>query len=582
MRKITLLKLFLLFPFLTCHAQKELWGVNTGEEYGQGYFGNITKYDINGENAVIIHEFDSIQGYRPKGKLFLASNGKLYGTTLSGGNSVVEGSAATAGVLFEYDPVLDKYRVVHDFQIGDVNYNPATPYIGVIEPIQGKLYGATQNIMYQYDIATETTTFYNRLPLNLLTITSEFIKANDGNLYSTAGYGFCINGTTPLWNGCIIKFDMTTNTLSVVHEQDCNASLEGNYPSGLVESSPGILNGLTLYGGIHTYQFGEPYNAAGVLFEYNISTNTYTKKVDFDGLTIGGTPTSLINGGNGMLYGVCQEGGRAPGNPNTNPTYFRGTLYEYATTTGTIQVKQYFSAGSGNIVRYPSSLLKTSNGQFMGTMPNAALFRWNDDTNSISIPILTGDLTNAINNSNLIEICRKPSYQEISVNTFDACAGENFTYNIQNTNATSYQWMKDGAAVAGQNSGILSLNNVTVGDAGNYTCFMSNECGATLTMPIALSVNCLGVNQQTTLKHNITMYPNPAESDLMIGLPKNIDVTINKMKIINLLGQTVLMDNQKKISSSNLSIDVSSLIKGTYIIMIQSNFGDWNGRFVKD
>ena len=98
--KKQIILLFALFPLWGLggiYAQKELWGVNTGNDNGPGYYGNITKYDIYGENPVIMHEFDSIHGYNPKGRLFLASNGKLYGTTQKGGNIGLLGSNTTGG-----------------------------------------------------------------------------------------------------------------------------------------------------------------------------------------------------------------------------------------------------------------------------------------------------------------------------------------------------------------------------------------------------------------------------------------------------------------------------------------------------
>ena len=585
MNKLHLILLCFLFTFHVSNAQKELWGVNSGPESSIGYFGNITKYDINGENPAIIHEFDSIHGYRPKGKLFLASNGKLYGTTIYGGNLGAEGSNTTAGVLFEYDLVLNKYRIVKYFQTNTTAYNPVNPSIGVIEPVTGQLYGAVQNIMFKYDIATETTTFYNGLPLNLLIITTEFIKAADGNLYSTAGYGFCVNGTTPLWNGCIIKFNMATNVLSVVHPHNCSAMLEGNYPLGLIESSPNILHGITMNGGIYMQQVGGAYNAAGVLFEYNISTDQFTKKIDFNGLTIGGNPSAIIKTNDGKIYGLCQEGGVPPNNTNPNPSNFRGSLYEYTPSTNLLVVKRYFDAGSGNLVRNPTSLIKTSLGHFVGTIPNSALFRWNAGTNTITMPDysnVTIDITNAINNSNLIEICRKPSYQEITVNSFDACAGSTFTYNIQNSNATTYQWMKNGGEVAGQNSGILSLVNVGAADAGTYTLVMTNECGTTTTMPLSLTVNCLGVNQVATLQGAIKVYPNPAKHNLTIELPSNIDVEVTSITIFNLLGQTVLKDKGQNNQTLTIPLDISRLENGIYIISLQTNVGDWNGKFIKE
>ena len=570
-------KLFYLIGIfsMTCFAQKELWGVNSGDEYiseqPNVYFGNITKYDINGENPVIMHEFNGVQGKIPKGKLFLASNGKLYGTTLFGGN------ISNAGVLFEYDLILNKYRVVKYFE-----NNPNTginPKIGVLEPITGQLYGATSDRIYKYNIAAETITFYNNIGF-FNNITSELMKASDGNLYGVSIYSTCptFNFNQP-WNGCVIKFNMTTNTLSIIHPLDCNFYNEGTIPSSqLIEVSPGKLLGLNKDGGLNLSI--NPFVPAGTLFEFNINTNTFTKKIDFSRTLTGNYPNTIIDGGNGKIYGLCEEGGVPPGNTSTDLSDFRGTLFEYTPATNVLEVKQYFGTTVGNYVRYPTSLIKTSLGHYVGTIPNASLFKWNETTNVISHPDYSNidpNLINAFNNSNLIEICRKPSYQEFTPNTFNPCVNTPFTYDIQNTNATSYVWKKDGVIVPLQTTGILTINNLIASDTGVYTCTMTNECGTTTTMNLNVNVNCLDNETFVKDKNEIVLYPNPTKNTISIHLPENKNYQIENITITNLLGQNVI-ENSKNIKN----IDVSSLQKGIYIVELKTDKVSWNGKFVKD
>ena len=158
---LTLISLFPLWGLGGLYAQKELWGVSSG--FGESnlspneayYFGNIIKHDINGENETIVHEFDQVNGKTPIGRLFLASNGKLYGTTKNGGvtsftnNGTVYSVPDGFGIIYEYDLILNKFRVVKVFDGTDASFSQ----IGFIEPTPGILIGAGgfQIIKYNFN-----------------------------------------------------------------------------------------------------------------------------------------------------------------------------------------------------------------------------------------------------------------------------------------------------------------------------------------------------------------------------------------------------------------------------------------------
>ncbi len=581
--KLSLNILFLLL-FITSNAQKELWGVNTGSEYSvndpAAYFGNITKYDINGENPVIMHEFNLIHGAIPKGRLFLASNGKLYGTTLYGGNFLFNGAQNVySGVLFEYDLILNKYTVLHYFDLNnlDEGYNP---YVGVIEPTPGVLVGATLNRILKYDIASQQITFSNIIPVN--NIYNELMMASNGSIYGTSSIGNCSSTIANEPNqGTIFRYNLGTNTVTTLFTYSCSGN-NGTAPTRLVEISPGILLGTNLVGGIHTMT--NPGLTGGTIFQFNLNTNVFTTKKDFDYSLHGVMPINLVPGDNGKIYGLCQEGGIPPGNTSTNLSDFRGTLYEYTPATNAIVVKQYFGLNSfntptnlNNFVLYPTSLIKTSLGTFIGTIPNGGLFRWDAGTNTITLPNSLGAPNNSFNNANLIEICRKPSYHEFTPDTFAPATGSTFTYDIQNTNATTYVWKKDNVVLPAQTTAVLNLPNISQVDSGVYTCTMTNECGTTVTMNLFINVDNLSISFDDYFKNKIKLYPNPTQNNLNIELPKNIDVTIKTIKIANSLGQLVSEQN-----ITNTTIDVSQLQTGMYFITLETNYGNWNGKFVKE
>ncbi|MBC7748982.1 MAG: T9SS type A sorting domain-containing protein, partial [Methylotenera sp.] len=83
---------------------------------------------------------------------------------------------------------------------------------------------------------------------------------------------------------------------------------------------------------------------------------------------------------------------------------------------------------------------------------------------------------------------------------------------------------------------------------------------------------------------NCILFPNPTQNTLNIKFPENAAVNVNKIAIINSLGQIVTEQNDKSNSNYNgiKSIDVTYLQKGIYIVSLQTNYGKWNGKFVKE
>ena len=67
-------------------------------------------------------------------------------------------------------------------------------------------------------------------------------------------------------------------------------------------------------------------------------------------------------------------------------------------------------------------------------------------------------------------------------------AGTNVTYSVTASDATSFQWQKDGAAISGANTAVLALANVQNAGSGTYRVSVSNANGATLSNSVSLNV----------------------------------------------------------------------------------------------
>jgi hypothetical protein len=574
---ITFLFIFPLWGLGGLYAQKELWGTTRQPSLAQVQ-GNIVKFDINGDNAVTIHQFNFPTGKLPNGKLFLASNGKLYGTTPFGG---IASNSPTGedgnGVLYEYDLIFDTYRVVHFFD--GTFLSQACPTSGLIEPIPGKLYGGNLGGgFFVYDLATETVTTlthtYSFVAMG--GIYSDLIKASNGFVYAISDNSFPCTG--PGANqpnlGSVIRINTTTNTAQRVATFNCNGDPGVGSEGILIEALPNKIFFTTMADQIIP---PDTSYVVGALVEFNIQTNTLTNKYLFDATNgLGFLPKSFVLGDNGNLIGVCENGGDNYRSPFTSGILNKaGTIFEYNPTTNSMAKLADFLT----FRNLPNNIIKLSTGEFAGNLANTGLFKFNINTNSLQFPdaLTYSDFGNQASTQNLIEICRKPSYHFFDVTTFDACVGGNFTYDIQNTNATSYQWQKNNVAVSGQTTGVLNLTNLTTNDAGAYTCIMTNECGTTTTMVLNLTINCLGTNTVAALEKAIKLYPNPTKNILKIKLPENIEVKVTSIKIANSLGQLVCEQN-----NTNTTIDVSQLQSGIYFINLTTNYGDWKGKFIKE
>ncbi len=308
---------------------------------GANNVGVLFEYDPSTNIYTKKIDFDGTNyGSNPYGTLLLADNGKLYGMTNAGGTN-------GDGVLFEYDPVTDTYTKKIDF---DATSTGSGPYASLVQLSDGKLYGMTPNggtngygVIFEYDISSNT-----------LTKKFDFDNSNsgaspygdlqptpDGKLYGMTSSGGA-NGS-----GVLFEYDPSTDTYTKKLDFDNSVAL-GGFPYGSpILASNGKLYGLTTMGGKTQY---------GVLFEYDMETDTYTKKLDFNYSENGYLPSSSVAlADNNKLYGTTEKGGE----------YGYGVLFEYDPASGTYTKKMDFDGT--NTGAFPrSTLIKASNGKLYG------------------------------------------------------------------------------------------------------------------------------------------------------------------------------------------------------------------------
>jgi len=271
---------------------------SNGKLYGMTNLGGtsskgvIFSYDPVTSFYTVLHNFQLASGASPNGNLYQHSNGKLYGTTVYGGSGNV-------GVVFCYDPVLNTYSKLADFNSGLTGSNPTA---SLTLASNGLLYGMTSSggnnnnagVIFSFNITGNVLTkvFDFNSSVTGGSPRGKLLLANDGNMYGLATTGGSAN------NGTLFKFAASTNTFTKLYDF---STLDGRNPYGsLVQTSNGLLYGLTSAGGSQVM---------GVIFSYNYSTATYTKHYDFMGINGQNPYGSLMIANNGSLYGMTIYGG---------------------------------------------------------------------------------------------------------------------------------------------------------------------------------------------------------------------------------------------------------------------------------
>jgi uncharacterized repeat protein (TIGR03803 family) len=301
--------------------------------------GVIYRVNLAGGGYQVLHPFRGapMDGEAPSGVLLLASDGWLYGTTLTGGIS-------NQGTVFRLRTDGTDFSVLRSFNAADTG---GVAPSSLVEGTNGLLYGTSgegqflQGVIWSMqrdgagftvlrDAAIEAHG-YN--PLSL-------VAGRDGVLYGAmrdAGPGFA--GTF---------FRMNTDGSGFAVLQALNFSSTGADPTGLIEGSDGFLYATLFFSGP---------NFQGVLARLAKDGSSYTLLHSFnDSPTDGQFPIGLAEGTNGVLYGTTRGGG----------TGFNGTVYQVNRDGTGYQVLWRFTPATNNVAEPAGGLLAASDGRLYG------------------------------------------------------------------------------------------------------------------------------------------------------------------------------------------------------------------------
>jgi uncharacterized repeat protein (TIGR03803 family) len=309
-----------------------------------------------------IHSFNPVPvGGNPQASLIQASDGNLYGTTSSGGSN-------GAGTVFTIsNPTTSPAEsVIYNFTGAS---DGGTPYASLIQASDGSLYGTTLSggsagygtvfkISNPMTSPTESVIYSFTGGSDGASPTASLIQGSDGNLYGTTLYG------GPGGNGTVFKISNPTAspTESVIYT--FTGGVDGASPSAsVILASDGNFYGTTFFGG--SSGWGTVFKISNPMISPTESV-IYT----FTGGSDGGAPSaSVIEASDGNLYGTTSAGGGLGGwgtvfeisNPMTSPT--ESVIYSF--TGGSDGGTPYASvilASDGNLYGTTASCGSGANG----------------------------------------------------------------------------------------------------------------------------------------------------------------------------------------------------------------------------
>jgi uncharacterized repeat protein (TIGR03803 family) len=316
-------------------------------------------------NTVFTYDYASM-GIDAQGGFTLGSNGKMYGLTWLGG-------LAMAGTILKYDPS----QAVNN----GVNPIPVVPFdtsSGSFSPQElvsynGKLYGHTykgdknRGTIFEYDPSNGALVDTGFGSLTQSYVSSAPTLAN-GKFYGAIG-------------NRVYEYDPAAHTIT--DKQVSN----GLYLQGFTLANNGLLYGLTMYGGA---------NNSGYIAEYDPSSNTMTKKLDFESSYANSYVGEFVLASNGYLYSASNKGG-ANG---------KGYLIEYVPGSSTVTKRYDFQTGTDSY-DMPGLSSCTANGKLYGIRPSGgvnsagSIFEYTLPTNALPDGVMKEVVSFAASGANL-------------------------------------------------------------------------------------------------------------------------------------------------------------------------------------
>lgn len=325
-----------------------------GKFYGVTSYGSLgygAIFEWNAKDNTYTKKIDLLkEGIIPYGGL-TEMNGVFYCITENG-------PTYYSGSILKWDANTNLSANLINF---DYTNTGMAPY-GSLRSYNGKLYGANtsggkNNLGIVFEFDPEQKKITNKKELSIVSGGKCYgsLTAYKGKFYGLALSGGAFGG------GTIFEWDIQADIITA--KQSFDGLGMGKSPKGDLTLYNDKFYGMTCEGGV---------NNLGVLFEWDPNTDTFIKKIDFDGLSKGSVPSGCLLLHKGKFYGMTGYGG----------TKNYGTVFEWDPITNIFTKTIDFDGSNGGTPSYPQ-FISTSAPTAKGT-PGSCL----------ALPTLTIDATN--------------------------------------------------------------------------------------------------------------------------------------------------------------------------------------------
>jgi metal-sulfur cluster biosynthetic enzyme len=188
------------------------------------------------------------------------------------------------------------------------------------------------------------------------------------------------------------------------------------------------------------------------------------------------------------------------------------------------------------------------------------------DTASYTV-VVTGTCGSSVTSSAVAIVPNAPTVVTAQPSSQTICALNTATFNVTatGTGTLTYQWRKNGVAIAGATTASYSIVNAAVGDAGNYDVKVTGACGSDSSVVVVLTVNaCTAVPAIDADVSSAVLMPNVAHNktrlEIVVRRTMKIDWIVTDAK-----GNVVMKFTRTAMAGkNNFDIQLHQLAAGSY------------------